>query len=71
MYCEPISNLQCAYVTQIFPRDDAQKNSAETHWSGYIPRSEPEVKDKEGKVKTQFTVEVKKQDTLGRDNQIL
>ena len=44
-----------------------EKNSAETHWSGQTPRFGPEVKDKEGRVNKQFTVEVEKQDTLERD----
>ena len=67
MYCIPVPNLQCVYATQPFPRDDEQKNSAETHWSSHTPRSGPEVRHKDGGVKKQFTVEVKKQDTLGRD----
>ena len=69
VYCIAIPNLECVCATQLFPRDDSrkQKNSADTDWSGHTPRSGPEVKDKEGKVKKQFTVEVKKQDTLRRD----
>ena len=67
MKCIPIPNLQYVYTTQPFPRDDARKYSAETYWSCHAQTSGPEVRDKEGRVKKQFTVEVKKQDTLGKD----
>ena len=61
MYCIPIPNLQCVCATQPFPRNDAQKNSTETHWLGHTQNFGPEVKDKEGRgrVKKQFTVQIK------------
>ena len=67
MYCIPIPNLQCVGATQQFPRDDAQTNSMETHWSSHTQRFGPKIKDREGRVKKWFAVEVKKQHTLRRD----
>ena len=58
IYFIPIPDLQCVYATQLFPRDDARKNSAETHWSRHAQIFGTEVRDKK-RVKKQFTVEVK------------
>ena len=67
MCCTQIPNLQSVCAAQAFPRDDARKNSAETHESDNTLRSGPEVKDREERAKKYFTVEVKKQNTLGRN----
>ena len=68
MCCIPISDLQCACATQPFPRDDARKNSvipigpATPHkvWT----RSQKITREES---KNSLPVEVKKQDTLERD----
>ena len=69
MHCIPIPNQQCVCATAPFPRDEARKKLLKDPLvrpalSKVFTRHQKTIK--QGRVKKQLTIEVKKQHTLGR-----